>query len=431
MAWQVEQAQRAFDQASDGPQHTPWTPSHRSHWLVARCGARWSLPLPRVQAHCSVLSHDDRTYSVTFVTRRQFVTWGPAILGGSAALPACTSGTDDGYEAVARQVWRPGALDGLAGAALSKELVRYATLAPSSHNTQCWKFAVVDKAITILPDLSRRTPAVDPDDHHLFVSLGCAAENLVQAALAHGLAGDVRFDAASDAVRVTLAPTPARTSPLFKAIPERQCTRGDYDGKPLSNEELRLLESAATADGVRVLLLTERSAMEQVLDHVVRGNTAQLADPAFVKELKAWIRFNGTDAARNRDGLYSVSSGSPSIPTWIGDLAFGLFFTPSSENDKYARQIRSSAGIAVFVGKGADKAHWVQVGRCYERFALQATALGIRNAFLNQPVEVPSVRPLFASAMGLAGQRPDLVVRFGRGATLPPSLRRPVQAVLV
>jgi hypothetical protein len=27
----------------------------------------------------------------------------------------------------------------------------------------------------ILPDLSRRCPAVDPDDHHLFVSLGCAA----------------------------------------------------------------------------------------------------------------------------------------------------------------------------------------------------------------------------------------------------------------
>ena len=85
----------------------------------------------------------------------------------------------------------------------------------------------------------------------------------------------------------------------------------------------------------------------------------------------------------------------------------------------------------MFVGNAADKAHWVEVGRCYERFALQATALGIRNAMLNQPVEVPSVRPLFASAMGLAGQRPDLVVRFGRGPALPQSLRRPVQAVLV
>ena len=369
---------------------------------------------------------------MTITTRRQFVACAPAILGGSATLSACSRGTDaEGYEAVARQTWHLGALNGLEGAALGKELVRYATLAPSSHNTQCWKFAVVDKAITILPDLSRRTPAVDPDDHHLFVSLGCATENLVQAALAHGLAGEARFDAASDAVRVTLAPTRAQATPLFKVIAQRQCTRGDYDSKPLSNQELRLIERAGTADGVRVLLLTERSAMEQVLDHVVQGNTAQMADPAFVKELKAWIRFNGADAVRTRDGLYSVSSGNPSIPTWVGDLAFGLFFTPKSENDKYARQIRSSAGIAVYAGNAADKTHWVDVGRCYERFALQATALGIRNAMLNQPVEVPSVRPLFASAMGLAGHRPDLVVRFGRGPALPASLRRPVQAVLV
>jgi hypothetical protein len=317
------------------------------------------------------------------------------------------------------------------GAARSQELVRCATLAPSSHNTQCWKFALEDKAITILPDLSRRCPAVDPDNHHVFVSLGCAAENLVQAAWAHGFKAETRFDATRDAVRVTLTPTPAQASPLFNAIPARQCTRGDYDGKPLSSEELDLLERAGTSNGVRMLLLTERPAMERVLEYVVQGNTAQMADPAFIKELKTWIRFNRKDAVRTRDGLFSVTSGNPAIPSWLGDLAFGWFFTTRGENDKVARQIRSSAGIAVFVGQVADMAHWVEVGRCYERFALQATALGIRNAFLNQPLEVPSVRSPFADAIGLTGQRPDLVVRFGRGPALPQSLRRPVQAVLV
>ena len=63
--------------------------------------------------------------------------------------------------------------------------------------------------------------------------------------------------------------------------------------------------------------------------------------------------------------------------------------------------------------------------------APQATALGIRSAFMNQPLEVPAVRPLFAADFGIKGQRPDLVVRFGRGPTMPRSLRRPIQAVLV
>ncbi len=366
------------------------------------------------------------------ITRRQFVASMPWLVAGPLALPGCSQeSADDDYEAVSRNTWRLGDVADVSGAALGSELIRCATLAPSSHNTQCWKFALEDKAITILADLSRRCPAVDPDDHHVFVSLGCAAENLVQAALAHGLWAEPRFDAATEAISVPLTPTQAQSSPLFKAIAARQCTRGDYDGKPLSNEELRLLERAGTSSGVRMLLLTERNAMERALDYVAQGNTAQMADPAFIKELKSWIRFNGADAVRTRDGLFSVASGNPAIPTWLGDLAFGWLFSTKDENEKYARQIRSSAGIAVFVGLSADKAHWVEVGRCYERFALQATALGIRNAFLNQPVEVASVRSPFADALGLDGQRPDLVLRFGRGPTLPRSLRRPVQAVMV
>jgi len=73
----------------------------------------------------------------------------------------------------------------------------------------------------------------------------------------------------------------------------------------------------------------------------------------------------------------------------------------------------------------------VEVGRCYERFALQATALGVRSAMLNQPVEVSVLRPQLATVLGLGAQRPDLVVRFGRGPSLPRSLRRPVATVLV
>ena len=368
------------------------------------------------------------------ITRRQFAASTPWLVASPLVLSSCSQeAAADDYEAVAQRTWQPGGVTNLSGATLGRELVRCATLAPSSHNTQCWKFALDanGRSISILPDLARRCPAVDPDDHHVFVSLGCAAENLIQAALAHGRKGEAQFDTAGNAVRVMLEPTRAQTTPLFKAIPLRQCTRGDYDGKALSSEELALLQRAGSSEAVRLLLMTERPAMEQTLDYVIQGNTAQLADAAFVKELKDWIRFNGADAVRMRDGLYSACTGNPNIPSWIGDMAFRWLLTAKGENDKVAQQVRSSAGIAVFAGQTANKAHWVEVGRCYERFALQATALGIRNAFLNQPVEVAALRQPFATALGLGNQRPDLVVRFGRGPVLPRSLRRPVEAVLV
>lgn len=348
-----------------------------------------------------------------------------------AALNACASGpTDDVYQQTVRDIWRKSTTGPGNSATLHHELVRYATLAPSSHNTQCWKFRVEENAI--LPDFSRRTPAVDPDDHHLFVSLGCALENMIQAALANGLQSDAGFDAgATNAIRVTLSPTKPTISPLFLAIPDRQCTRGEYDGTQLSNEDLRALESAGAGNGVQVKFLTERTAMESALEYVVQANSAQMNDHAFVTELKNWVRFNAHEPVQARDGLFAATTGNPSVPSWLGRTFFSLFFKPKAENDKYAKQIRSSAGIAVFIADAEDKAHWVEVGRCYERFALQSVALGIRNAFLNQPVEMTALRPQFATFLGASGRRPDLVVRFGKGVKLPQSLRRPVSSVLL
>jgi hypothetical protein len=366
------------------------------------------------------------------VTRREFIVSTSATIGGLATVASCSSGTTAvGYEKAVSSTWRHSTVDAGDKPALLRELVRYATLAPSSHNTQCWKFHLEDRSISVLPDLSRRCPAVDPDDHHLFVSIGCATENLIQAALANGLNGNVIFDdSARKALRVLLEPTKAVATSLFNAIPERQSTRAEYDGKPISMSELALLEKAGQGNGVRIILLTEREAMEKVLEYVVQGNTAQMNDRAFVEELKAWIRFSSSDAVQTGDGLYAASSGNPSVPSWLGSLLFGLFFTPKSENDKYAKHVRSSAGIAIFVSDAENPSQWIEVGRCYERFALQSAALGVRNAMLNQPVEVSALRPQFATFLGVGGRRPDLVVRFGRGPKLPPSLRRPLDAVL-
>ena len=131
------------------------------------------------------------------------------------------------------------------------------------------------------------------------------------------------------------------------------------------------------------------------------------------------------------DGLFAGASGNPTAPAWLGGLLFDAFFTEAAENDKYARQIRSAAGIAVFVSERDDRAHWIEAGRCFQRFALQATAIGVRTAHLNQPVELATLRPAFAADLGITNGRPDLVIRFGRGPAMPRSLRRPLDAVLL
>jgi hypothetical protein len=313
----------------------------------------------------------------------------------------------------------------------ARELVRYATLAASSHNTQPWRFRVGTDAITIYPDYARRCPAVDPDDSHLFKSLGCAAENLTHAAAAQGFASQVYFDASADAITVRLFRSPsAHATALFSAIPRRQCTRTDYDGQPLTKTDLAALTRAGDVPGVRTIMLLSDAEKDRAVDYVRQGNHTQLRDRDFRDELVAWIRFNPRTALRTGDGLAGRASGQLSLPTWVAKGLLGLILRPKGQADTDARRIRSSAGIAVFVSRRDDKAGWVDVGRAYERFALNATTLNIRNAFINQPVEVPALRPQFESWLGLRGERAFLLVRFGHGPFLPFSPRRPIDDVI-
>jgi hypothetical protein len=361
------------------------------------------------------------------LSRRSVIVSGGAIAAAAAAIGYGLWPRMDTYQAAVEEQRR--ALLPAAGLA---DLVRMGTLAANGHNTQPWLFRLDAARVTILPDLTRRTKVVDPDDHHLFVSLGCAAANIAAAAPAQGRMASVTLENGPEpSILIDLAAGPTDESPLYRAIPLRQSTRTAFDGQPVSLEDLRLLRMAAAEEGVEVEIFTEAADREAILEFVVAGNSAQIDDPAFVAELRDWIRFTPEQALSTRDGLFAATSGNPVAPAWLAKRLFSLFFTKDAENDKYRDHIRSSAGIAVFIGTREDPEHWIKVGKSFQRFALQATALGIRNAHINQPVEVPALRTEFARWLGMPDRRPDLVVRFGRGPVLPMSLRRMPEQVIV
>ncbi|RZN29008.1 Tat pathway signal protein [Bradyrhizobium sp. Leo121] len=358
------------------------------------------------------------------IDRRQM--FGTALGLGAAAIIGLSSQAGAAamtYEEAAGIVRAP-----LRSTPRNRELVRFASLAANSHNTQPWTFTASADRIVITPDYTRRCPAVDPDDHHLFVSLGCAAENLVLAASMLGLKANAVVE--GDRIVIDLEAARSLSSPLAEAIAVRQSTRTIYDGKPASPETLRLLESACREPGVSAIMISDRAGILDVADYVVQANSAQMRDKAFIDELRRWLRFSEADAMAKMDGLFSRCSGNPALPAWIARPLLSFFLTEEAENKKYREQIASSAGVVVLASDAGDKAHWIAVGRACQRFGLQATALGLKYAFVNQPVEVPAIRSQFASFLDLGGRRPDIIMRFGTGPALPNSLRRAPEQVM-
>ncbi len=322
----------------------------------------------------------------------------------------------------------------LALSAEQESWIRAATLSASSHNSQPWRFEVSSNVIRVLPDLRRRCPVVDPDDHHLHVSLGCATENLAIAALASGQHSDAEVravDGAPSAIEVHLTKGPEHVSSLTKAISRRQCSRAKYDDRAVPADALAQLERAAKGERVGTILITDGARKATVAEWVAQGNTQQIEDPRWREELVSWLRFNEREARHSGDGLWSRTTGNPDVPRLVAQLGLRLFLNARVQNGKDVPWTLGSAGILVFTADQDDARHRVEVGRCYQRFALQATALGLCNTFINQPVEVPQLRSQFASWLGLGSRRADLVVRFGYGPEMPRSLRRPIRDVIV
>lgn len=340
------------------------------------------------------------------------------------------------YAAQARRTWDTPFRIGTSLPTETRELIRYATLAPSGHNTQPWQFALQRNTVQILPDYSRRLPAVDPDDRELWISLGCAAENLILAAEATGYQVDIVYPTPNTdriILHLVKAPRPRSVSlssaSLFEAIPHRQNNRSLYDGRPVSSAETKAMD-AVSDPGVSTVIITDTARKEAIIEYIKAGDKRQFGDPAFVAELVSWIRFNAPEALHSRDGLYTRCTGNPAVPRWLGQQ----FLTAASagqQADTSAKKARSSAGFLIIAATSDDKPHWIETGRLYERLALTLTAQGIQTAFLNQPAEVPALRSQLQSYLQLGTALPQLVMRFGYAPPLPHSLRRPLEDVLV
>lgn len=360
-------------------------------------------------------------------TRKQFLT-GLTLLGAGALLGSLSDCSANNYEEESLYVRKTAIPNDP-----KLDLIRYAVLAPSSHNSQPWKFGIEGNTIRIYPDFNRRLPIVDPKDRELYISIGCALENLVISAKSLGYQSEVEYfpaDEKKECIRIRLSNLKRTVEdPLFLAIPKRQSTRNEYNGKAVPTSDLP--NSNSKHSKIKNELITDKDRIESITEWIREGDRIQIADDSFVMELKNWIRFNEKEALQKGDGLLTLCSGGPSIPTWIGNIVFSLVLSGDTQGDTDARLTRSSSGIVIFTSEEDDRNDWIETGRAYERWTLSATSRNIKSAFMNQPIEVPKLRDQLRSRLNIGKNFPQLVARYGYSAPMPYSPRRSLKEILI
>lgn len=314
-----------------------------------------------------------------------------------------------------------------------RNAVASAILAPSSHNSQPWLFALTHDGIELYADRRRALPVVDPYDRELIMSCGAALETLRVALRYDGFVAETkRFPHPEDhdllaRLALAAAPPPSRTlERTYEAIAVRRTNRRRYLPNPVPSDALAELEVAARVSGASLHLLTDEPSRLQITELVAEADRVQSADPTFRRELAAWLH---PHRASTGDGMPGSAIGLSDVLEPVAPLIVRTFDWGDGRAARDRELALGSPAIAVLATPDDDPLSWLRAGEALASVLLTATVRGIASAFLNQPIEVPALRAGVAAVLETA-HHPQLIMRLGYAPDVPATPRRPVDAVL-
>jgi hypothetical protein len=312
-------------------------------------------------------------------------------------------------------------------------LLNYAVLAPSSHNTQPWRFRVCEEFVELFADRSRGLPVVDPDDRALTISCGAALFHLRLAMRYYGLGDACELLPTSDSdllAHVRVSGIPAETTDvqaMFRAILKRRTNRQVFESRDVPDSVLVDLQAAAKREGASLVIVRGDYRRTVIVDLIAAGDRAQLSNKSFRRELAAWVRPNHSNA---NDGIPGYGFGFSDVVALTGPFVIRTFDLGNFQAARDRELAEGSPVIAAITTAGDLPINWLAAGQALARVLLLARANRVWASFLNQPIEVEALRPQVREALDLDGY-PQLILRMGYAPEVRPTPRRAVEEVIL
>ncbi|HOZ81213.1 MAG TPA: hypothetical protein PK370_03265 [Candidatus Woesebacteria bacterium] len=280
-----------------------------------------------------------------------------------------------------------------------KFLVRYGILAPSTHNSQPWKFLIDDNSLEILPDFERSLGELDPDNRELYISLGAAAKNVEIAADYFGMIFK------KDVLKFSFenGKKESGKNKLFKGITLRRTDRGDFLPKQIDKNIFEKMEG--------VMVVDQKEMKQKLAQAVYESDIVWFKSKKLLTELEYWLHKGGT--ANLLEEIKKMSEDE---------------ITKSLRNKK---MVEEAPLLAVIYSKDEVENDWVKSGERFEEISLKLAINRISTGFFNSIIELETQRKKLIKLLGIKGQ-PQLLLRIGvavkSGEQAP---RRSVKEVII
>ena len=313
-------------------------------------------------------------------------------------------------------------------------LLRYAILAPSTHNTQPWLFHIRGDELELYADRPRALHTMDPDDRELIMSCGAALFHLRVAMRRFAYQGEIKaFPDRMDPdllARVQLGgrrDASVEERLLFEAIRKRRTNRQPFKDDPVPDSLLKVLQEAAQIEGAFLRIIAREEERFNVADLVAEGDRIQWANKRFRLELAAWMHPNRNE---HHDGIPGYAQGMNDLLSCAGPIAIRTFDMGEGQAAKDRDVALYSPVLALLCTETDTPEAWLAAGQALDRMLLRARVEDVWASFLNQPIEVPQLRKKLREVIDRPCF-PQLLVRLGFSSDVKPTPRRHVEEVLI
>lgn len=266
-------------------------------------------------------------------------------------------------------------------------LAEFGVLAPTSHNTVPQRFKVTEKGVTVFLDRGLVLPASDRQGRQGGISIGCAVENIAQAAKSYGmnpeitiLEGDTKntLPGAGLVPMVTITAEPdAKAFDKFRleTMKKRRVNRAVYDERVQFPDVLRnrITTVVGNFDGLKLHFMNNRGVMQAFGKFQQQADGAVMDMEDFRRELSEWFHANDVpDVTRGMRGAdFGMSDNASAnfarglrgeremLPDEIGDFA------------KIGRLgIDKASAVGIITAKNDDVASRINTGRAFQQVGL-------------------------------------------------------------
>ena len=298
-------------------------------------------------------------------------------------------------------------------------ILNYGLLAPSTHNSQPWKFKIISNILEIYIDEDVSIREVDPKGRDLYISIGCLIENLLIAASTFKCFDKIEYileEKNNLVARIYFRDDhegkdflSKEDVPILNSILTRKNVRGKFIEKKVGPKDIEKVCSLNNFPSIDIEVISDLKTIKKLAEITRKALISAYKKNSFRLEMSKWFRAN---TSSRKDGLHGYALGMSLIPSLIFPLLVKFFDVgPLVSRLNYASFITSPNVFVISTSKN-DKSEWINVGRLAERSMLELNLSGVKTSIYVAAIEIDSYDQEVSKLLG-RGRTPQFLFCAG------------------